>query len=222
MIKYSYVCLYSVENENQISLLVAKKNLFAFWFDSTKEDFDKKRTQTKIKGKFYKHCGCKIEDHYFAFYPENNGCPLVNGEGKHCLVGGEVKKGFTADDSALEEFWEETGVRLDTSQFIERNLHDWPYSSTDSYGILFLKVSSVYLTNVSNQISENLRYVQEVDIPRVKTGDYANTLPRVFSNELDLVQVLSFEDALHIFNEMNPKLAGWFVEGLVSYNYLLF
>jgi 8-oxo-dGTP pyrophosphatase MutT (NUDIX family) len=225
---YCYVCLYwknQEESSNEIYTILATKNEYAYWFDSTKENFEMKEKPRKIKGKFYTCTPIEIDGVYFAFYPDNEGCPLVNGEGKACLVGGEVKK-FEENllnekealiehikKSAIEEFWEETGYLLNSTDLEYSIFH---YLENDGYGILFVPLSSLErLQEIVTTIQGNLQYVNDSDIPRIKNKDFS-IIPRVWSNELKSVELVTVEAALTEFRSMNPRLAGWFVDGLVS------
>jgi 8-oxo-dGTP pyrophosphatase MutT (NUDIX family) len=213
MLNYSYVCLYAKDLENKIWILIATKNKFAYWFDTTEEEAEgKPQVKSKVKGKLYNQFNVEIEGHYFAFFPENEGCPLTNGPEKICLMGGEAKKNKPPEESALEEFWEESGIRLEVSHFLSHNFHGW---DSDQFGIYFIEVSMEHLQTVEQTANENYQFVKESDIPRVRGNDYRTILPRVFSNEINSVQILSLEDATTDFQKVDPKIAGWFVMGLV-------
>lgn len=216
---YSYLYLYSRLSANQTSVLIGRKNKFAYWFDTDVENVRLGDRIMKLKLGSFKVYPREINGHFFAFYPEGDGCPLENGPGESCIIGGEIKVSFSSESdqervrkNALEEFWEETGFRLDSIPFNQDHVY---ISPSEPYGIYFVEISMDNMQFLAEKIRDNFITLMISDIPRVKNMDLTFE-PRVWSNEIANVEIKSIEEALTIFRSMNPNIAGWFVDGSVS------
>ena len=162
----------------------------------------------------------KYDDNYFVFYPNDNGCPIENGAGEYCLIGGEVKTSLFAETieekirlNSQEEFWEETGCKLSSLEIISERVKFW---EGVGFGMYFIEISPDQLQTLATQINANFQKVQEEYIPRIKSKDFSS-IPTVWSNELEVVELETLEAAITRFRSMDPLLADWFVTSLVSY-----
>lgn len=207
---YSYLCLYSKGN-GDIQVLIAKKLIKSYWFDSCEEEYNNIDEPYKIRDNFCK-VDCKyyrchymnIDNDYYAIYPE--GFPLENGAGLPCLVGGEVK-GTNASFCALREFKEETGYDASSLQ-IRFSL------SRLTYTVVYIEVTSEHLANIVASIKMNLTKAITVDTEKMKNKEF-NDAPTVASNELESVHVLTIDESITMFERLGTS-SDWFVEALVS------
>mmetsp|Transcript_28263 Transcript_28263/g.40238 ORF Transcript_28263/g.40238 Transcript_28263/m.40238 type:complete len:199 (+) Transcript_28263:37-633(+) len=192
----SYALLYAEEN-GVIYVLVALKNLSAYWFHYS-------------IGSRVSRGGVPItigRDHYIYY---QCGMKIVNGSNRPCLPGGRVEKGDTAESAAIRELFEETGVDL-TSTDLQSSI----LKKFNGFSVLYIKTDFSTLNKIAIQVKNSLKTANNEDRERAKAGleQFSLCKPAVQCNELQDVKLISKEDAKKRFAQHLGD-CGWFIEAL--------